>query len=84
MPGADADALGGIHLPQPRRNTVEDQRTGDNAAQAGRKAAAAGGSKAAAGGVSVTQNIYANETSYTGQQKLAAREMRMLAREMSW
>lgn len=53
-------------------------------AAGGTDAAAANGSKAAAGGVSVTQNIYANETSYAGQQKLAAREMRMLAREMSW
>lgn len=35
------------------------------------------------GNVSITQNIYANETSYAEQQRLAARNFRQIAREMT-
>lgn len=36
-----------------------------------------------AGGVQVVQNIYANETSYAGQQKEAARQMGVIARRFA-
>jgi hypothetical protein len=34
-------------------------------------------------GVSVTQNIYVNETSYVGQQREAARQFRQIARALT-
>jgi len=42
---------------------------------------AAGGSQQS--GVSVTQNIYAEETSYVGQQREAARQFKQIARALT-
>jgi hypothetical protein len=42
---------------------------------------AAGGSPQS--GISVTQNIYAEETSYVGQQREAARQFKQIARALT-
>ncbi|MEA5146018.1 MAG: hypothetical protein VB041_08275 [Candidatus Limiplasma sp.] len=39
-------------------------------------------SRTAGGGIHITQHVYANETSYAGQQREAARQLRVIARQI--